>query len=99
MSDQRTPVLIHVNQQVQVPGFAEPFMSRDMRFRPVDNSLLINAPGGVVRFTEEDAHLTVKVLDLDVPTVLRAMQVDNGWEAMTMGQFVTKLHLTYLSEV
>ena len=88
----RPPVLIRVNYMVEIPGYAGPFTTSDLRFDQESKRLLVRTSEGVVSFGREDACIEVRALDLDVPTIIRSQQKDEGWETMTMAHLVTLIH-------
>lgn len=93
MSQKHLPVLIRVNYMVEVPGFVKPFTCADLRFDQENKQLLIKTPEGIVTFgMNDDSGLQVRVLDLDVPAIIRAQQKDEGWETMPVNRLVTLLH-------
>ena len=84
--------LIRVNYMVKIPGFGGPFTASDLRFDQQAKTLLVKTSEGVVSFSQEDTHINVEVLDLEVPTIIRQQQKDEGWETMTMGRLVMLIH-------
>jgi hypothetical protein len=92
----RQRVLNYVNYWVKVAGFAEPFLSKDLRFDPVANTLLIKAPD-VTPFYETDS-IRVEVLDLEVPAIMRQGLANRGWLEMSMAEFISILRLMYSVE-
>lgn len=84
--------LIRVNYMVKIPGFGGPFTASDLRFDQQAKTLLVKTVDGVVSFSQEDTHINVEVLDLEIPTIIRQQQKDEGWETMTMGRLVMLLH-------
>jgi len=92
----RQTILFEVNYLVKVPGFAEPFRSKDMRFNPESNILLIKAPD-VTPFYDTDS-LRVEILDLEVPAIMRQGLANDGWMGLAMGEFISILRLMYSVE-
>ena len=84
--------LIRVNYMVKIPGFGGPFTASDLRFDQQAKTLLVKTVDGVVSFSQEDTHINVEVLDLEIPTIIRQQQLDVGWETMTLGRLVMLIH-------
>lgn len=90
------PVLIRVNYLLRIPGHPGEFSTADMRYDSEGQALLIRTPTlGVLRFTSSD-DITVRVLDLNVPTILRNQQKDEGWEDMTMPELLHLIRCDYV---
>jgi hypothetical protein len=92
----RQTILFEVNYLLKVPGFAEPFRSKDMRYNPESNILLIKAPD-VIPFYETDS-MRVETLDLEVPAIMRQGLANSGWLEMAMSEFISILRLMYSVE-
>lgn len=89
---QRPAVLIRVNYMVEIPGYAGRFTTPDLRFDQESKRLLVRTTDGVVSFGMDDTNINVRAVDLDVPTIIRQQQKDDGWETMTMARLVTLIH-------
>jgi hypothetical protein len=85
-----------VNYKVKVPGFAEPFLSKDMRFDPEANILCIKAPNVTPFYADDD--IWIEVLDLEVPVAMRHGLANGGWVDLAMWEFIALLRHTYMLE-
>lgn len=80
---------MEVDYRLKVPGFAEPFLPRDMRFDPDAGILYLKAPG-ITPFYETDG-IRVAILDLEVPAIMRQELIHGGWLELAMSEFISVL--------
>ena len=90
-ADSKLIPLKEVNWLVQLPGYAEPFLSWNLHFSP-DGRLRVNTKDGSLEFTRRD-QFQVRVLDLDIPQEIREMMLEKGWVNQTMSEFIMFLVL------
>lgn len=84
--------LTPVNGQLKVAG--EVFFTRHLAFDRGTHALIIKHPViGEFPIIAGDG-LELEFLDLEVPTAIRQLQRNNGWERMTATELLTLLTLT-----
>ena len=92
----KTIVLYGVNYQLHLPGFAQPILSKDLKFNADEGILFVAQEGMELPFYETD-EINIQVRDLEIPTAMRNSFSDEGWLDTTMPAFIENLRLT-LSE-